>query len=154
ECGRGIAARVAGVAVLQDFLPERRRGRARVAEAAASVERPVVTAVVEANARVVLPGDDVVRVPRVDRDDLLSLPPERAVLVHADVVDSASVVLLVVVALLVAVGAAVVFVIAVRPEDVGAALRRRSRRGHQAARLSVEVSAREARGGCTGGRCG
>ena len=40
---------------------------------------------VEADDRVVLPGDHVVEVARVDGEPLLGLPPQRAVLVHSGV---------------------------------------------------------------------
>src|SRR5205085_1994694 len=75
--------------ILQEQLPERRWGGAGVAPAQSPVERPVVAAVVEADARVVLAGHHIAEVPRVDRDRLLGLTPQGAVLVDADVVDAA-----------------------------------------------------------------
>jgi len=63
-------------------LPE---GRQAVAPGLATIEGVVEPAVVVANARVILPGNQVVRVGRVERDALLRLAPEGAVLVDADV---------------------------------------------------------------------
>jgi hypothetical protein len=49
----------------------------------AAVQRVVEPAVIEPHPAVVLAGDDVVRVQRVDRNLLLGLPTERAVLIGA-----------------------------------------------------------------------
>ena len=62
-------------------LDELVEGRNLIAPVLATVERPVVPAVVEADPRVVLAGDDVPLVPRVDLDRLLSLTTQRTVLV-------------------------------------------------------------------------
>src|SRR5207245_10784123 len=77
----GVAAGVGGMAVQQRELPER---RGLIAPGLPAVEGPGVAAVVEPEARVVLPRNEVVVVERIDDDDLLGLTAERAGMVHAN----------------------------------------------------------------------
>jgi hypothetical protein len=77
-----IAARIGRVPVSQDEVIERRY---HVAPCFAAIEREIVAAMIEPDAGVVLTGDQVVGIGRIDCKDLLSLPAQRAVLIHAGV---------------------------------------------------------------------
>src|SRR5215210_4908034 len=96
ERPRRVTAGVARVAVLQDELPERRRCGSDASPRVALVEREVEATVVEADDRVVLSRDHVVEVARVHAHPFLGLPAKPAVLVDADVLDAAALVVVVV----------------------------------------------------------
>src|SRR5215210_8459082 len=100
ERPRRVTAGVARVAVLQDELPERRRCGSDASPRVALVEREVEATVVEADDRVVLSRDHVVEVARVHAHPFLGLPAKPAVLVDADVLDAAALVVVVVVAVI------------------------------------------------------
>src|SRR5512139_4059986 len=60
-------------------------GRHHVPPGSTTIKRPGVATVVEADTRVVLPGDQVVGIGRIYSNHLLSLPAKRTILVYTDV---------------------------------------------------------------------
>ena len=82
EGGCGIAAGIGGVPVQQNELEE---GRELVSPGRAAIERPVVAAMVEPDAGIVLPGYQVRRILRIGGHYFLGLTTQRTILVHANV---------------------------------------------------------------------